>query len=208
LSDQIINRVKNYYDEKLKKHGATHWGVDWNSEESQNLRFEKLLFVVDPKDAEFSLTDYGCGYGALFSYLRENRRPVVAYCGYDISENMVCEAGKLYSGNKECRFLSEEERLPSLDYTVASGIFNVRLENQEKTWEDYIIKTLHHFDELSTKGFSFNMLTLYSDIEYRKDYLYYADPLFYFDYCKKHFSRFVSLIHDYPLYEFTICVRK
>jgi hypothetical protein len=38
--------------------------------------------------------------------------------------------------------------------------------------------------------------------------LYYADPLFLFDYCKTKFSTLVSLIHDYPLYEFTILVRK
>jgi hypothetical protein len=41
-----------------------------------------------------------------------------------------------------------------------------------------------------------------------RDDLYYADPLFFFDYCKTRFSRFVTLIHDYPLYEFTILVRK
>jgi len=38
--------------------------------------------------------------------------------------------------------------------------------------------------------------------------LYYADPIFLFEHCRRTFSRFVSLIHDYPLYEFTILVRK
>jgi len=52
------------------------------------------------------------------------------------------------------------------------------------------------------------MLTKYSDREYMKEYLYYADPLFIFDYCKRNFSKKVALIHDYELYEFTILVRK
>jgi len=60
----------------------------------------------------------------------------------------------------------------------------------------------------SIKGFAFNMLTKYSDREYMKEYLYYADPLFIFDYCKRNFSKKVALIHDYELYEFTILVRK
>ena len=38
--------------------------------------------------------------------------------------------------------------------------------------------------------------------------LYYADPLAVFDWCKRHLSRFVALHHDYPLYDFTILIRK
>ena len=41
-----------------------------------------------------------------------------------------------------------------------------------------------------------------------KDYLYYGDPLFYFDYSKRHFSRNVALLHDYDLYEFTLLIKK
>jgi hypothetical protein len=37
--------------------------------------------------------------------------------------------------------------------------------------------------------------------------LYYADPLFFFEHCRQRFSRRVALLHDYPLYEFTILVR-
>ena len=52
------------------------------------------------------------------------------------------------------------------------------------------------------------MLTKYSDKEYMRDNLYYADPLFIFDYCKRNFSKQVALLHDYGLYEFTILVKK
>ena len=38
-------------------------------------------------------------------------------------------------------------------------------------------------------------------------YLYYADPRDLFDHCKRHVSRFVSVLHDTPLYEFTLIVR-
>jgi hypothetical protein len=62
--------------------------------------------------------------------------------------------------------------------------------------------------QLSKKGFAFNILTGYSDPERQRADLYYADPLFFFDYCQKNFSRFVALLHDYPLYEFTILVKK
>jgi len=65
-------------------------------------------------------------------------------------------------------------------------------------------------NSLCSKGFSFNMLTGYSDADrmaQRPD-LYFGDPLFYFDYCKRNFSRNVALLHDYGLYDFTVLVRK
>ena len=94
------------------------------------------------------------------------------------------------------------------DYTVASGIFNVKMEYEEKEWLDYFLQTLNNMNANSEKGFSFNALTKYSDKEFMKDNLYYAEPLFIFDYCKTHFSKYVALVHDYPLYEFTILVKK
>jgi hypothetical protein len=62
--------------------------------------------------------------------------------------------------------------------------------------------------EKSSKGFAFNALTKYSDEDKMQDYLFYSDPLYLFDYCKKHFSRNVALLHDYNQYDFTILVRK
>ena len=63
-------------------------------------------------------------------------------------------------------------------------------------------------NETSTRGFSFNCLTSYSDSEKMRDDLFYANPCTIFDYCKRNFSKQVALLHDYGLYEFTILVRK
>lgn len=98
--------------------------------------------------------------------------------------------------------------MPFYDYLVASGIFNVKLNSTEEMWEDYIKNSLIQFNALSTKGFAFNMLTSYSDEDKKRSDLYYANPLELFDFCKKNFSKYVSLHHDYKLYEFTIIVRK
>ena len=94
------------------------------------------------------------------------------------------------------------------DYCVASGIFNVRLDNSDDDWFDYLSDTLRALDKFSLKGFAFNCLSSYSDEDKRRDDLYYADPRDLFDHCKRRFSRNVTLLHDYGLYEFTILVRK
>jgi len=204
--DRILGKVGRYYSGKLEVHGATARGVDWNSTESQQLRFEQLLKICDGV-MSFSINDYGCGYGALADHLLQGGHSFL-YCGFDISSQMIAKARELHSAMSQATFVNEESSLTPADYTVASGIFNVKLQASATEWEKYILHILEALDRLSGKGFAFNALTRYSDPEFMRADLYYADPMFLFDYCKTKFSRFVSLIHDYPLYEFTMLVRK
>ena len=205
-AQQITSRVEAYYSAKLAAHGPTARGVDWNSAESQQLRFRQLLKVCDDT-ASFTLNDYGCGYGALADYLREGGVSC-CYSGFDISPRMIDKAKELHPGTVDTSFVGEEWLLSLADYTIASGPFNVKLETTVADWEKYILEILGAIDKISRRGFAFNMLTKYSDVKLMRPDLYYADPLIFFDHCKTHFSRFVTLLHDYPLYEFTILVKK
>lgn len=198
--------VSSYYTKKHNEHGNSHWGVDWNSTESQEHRFLQLSKIL-PLDAEFSLMDYGCGYGALWPYLKNRGYQISKFTGFDISTEMATSAKNLYGADKKTDWVSEMTNI-NFDFLIASGVFNVKLDSENADWHQYIIETINEFNNIVSKGFSFNILTSYSDEEYRKDYLYYADPLLFFDYCKKHFSKNVALLHDYDLHEFTILVRK
>lgn len=203
---EILNEVNSYYTEKIVKNGMTPQGVDWNSVESQYLRFDVLSSIIQEPGA-FSVLDYGCGFGSMFDYFKD-RYQDFQFLGFDISEEMIAAATKSHAADTNARWSTALSELPSADYTIASGIFNVRLKHSDQDWLDYVLETLKAINAKTDKAFSFNMLTKYSDAEYMKDYLYYADPLFIFDYCKTHFSKYVALKHDYPLYEFTITVKK
>lgn len=201
-----LNAVRKYYEAKLRDHGATPLGVDWNGETSQRIRFNELSKVVVEADNEvISLDDYGCGYGAYLHYLLELGFRRLDYLGLDISADMVNEARRLHAqGAFEVGSTSSRVA----DYAVASGIFNVALDQERTSWEQYIMDTLDAMHSATRRGFAFNCLTSYSDVEYRRPHLYYGDPGFFFDHCKRRYSRKVALLHDYPLYEFTIIVRK
>lgn len=202
--DKIEKEVKEYYDTKISTFGTTPSGVDWNSLESQELRFEILAKVINI-DKHFSILDYGCGFGSMLKYF-EGKFEKFEYIGFDLSDKMIKAAKDIYNFEyAQFTSLKPDQRV---DFVIASGIFNIKLENTIQQWERYIEKTLTELNTLSEKGFAFNILTSYSDSEYMKDYLYYANPTYLFDYCKKHFSRNVALLHDYDLYEFTIIVRK
>ena len=203
---KILENINHYYTDKIKMHGATPKGVDWNGEDSQFVRFEQLCKIIN-KDI-FSINDIGCGYGKYFEFL-QNRFSNFNYYGFDLSQEMINNAKSLYS-NMGGGFMQVDnlKNIEKADYSVASGIFSVKMEHNESEWLSYILDTLEKMNDKSNNGFSFNMLTKYSDKEYMRDDLYYADPLFIFDYCKRNFSKQVALLHDYGLYEFTILVKK
>jgi len=207
-SEIDLSPIRKYFENKLSEFGPTPGGVDYNSIQAMELRFEQLLKICDSTQP-FSLLDFGCGFGAMAEYLQK-KCSNYSYFGYDMVESMITQAKILHAPATSIRFSSSLDNIPICDYVVESGIFNMRLEADYELWTQYVLQTLHQFNTLSCKGFAFNMLTSYSDEEYiqnRPD-LYYADPCFYFDYCKKHFSRNVALLHDYQLYDFTILVRK
>jgi SAM-dependent methyltransferase len=201
----LLDAVRRYYSEKIVEHGPSAKGVDWRDEASQELRFEQLLNVCD-LSAPFTINDYGCGYGALATYLEELGVDF-RYTGFDISTEQLAQARALVDSDR-CRFVEREDELERADYTVASGIFNVRLDAPVEAWAAQAHETLARIDALSARGFSFNMLTSYSDPELMREDLWYADPREVFDHCKRTFSRWVALLHDYGLWEFTILVRK
>lgn len=202
---EILKKVKRYYNEKITQYGPTPHGVDWNSEASQKLRFEQLLRICDR--TSFSINDYGCGYGALVDYMI-GKGYTFEYRGFDLCQKMIDGAKQLHQNLSFCQFSSDEDSLVPADYTVVSGVFNVRPQINDQEWIAYILHALEILARLSVKGFAFNLLTKYAEEDKKRPDLYYADPCFFFDYCGRKFSKRVSLIHDYELYEFTILVRK
>jgi SAM-dependent methyltransferase len=202
----MLGDVARYYASKLEEHGTTARGVDWNGEAGQTLRFDQLLRIVDVA-GRFSINDLGCGYGALLDYL-DARGFEADYTGIDVSAEMTRAGAGRFEGRADADFICAARLNREADYSVASGIFNVRLEWSDAEWRDYIEATLDLLDAASRRGFSFNCLTSYSDASKMRDELYYADPCALFDLCKRRYSKSVALLHDYGLYEFTILVRK
>jgi len=206
--DETQKRLNEYFSRKLEEFGATPRGVDYNGPEAQQRRFEQLIKVIQPA-RPFTLIDYGCGYGATFDFLN-GKEWQFEYFGVDVIEKMVMAARETHKDFPNAHFTAHENELPIADYLVAGSIFNIKLDATHEDWQEFVVRTLRQMNSLCSKGFAFNMLTKYSDADrmaQRPD-LFYGDPLFFFDLCKRDFSRNVALLHDYGLYDFTLLVRK
>lgn len=203
---KTMTDVAAYYSGKLADHGDTPRGVDWNGADSQALRFEQLAKVIMQPHG-FSLHDLGCGYGAFCEFL-ETRFRDFHYHGHDVSADMVAAARRRLAGRPQVSLSHDAQLATPADYSIASGIFNVRLQRTDVEWRTHVETTLDLLSDASRQGFAFNCLTMYSDQDRMRPDLHYADPLALFDRCKRRYSRQVALLHDYGLFEFTIIVRK
>lgn len=201
-----LRAVADYYAGKLRAHGPGAAGVDWNSAESQELRFRELSRLL-PAEGSFSVLDVGCGTGALVDFLAAGGRRF-SYWGCDVSDAMLQAARQLHAGRPDVRFVARAEDAPPCDFAVASGIFNVKLDAADDAWSRHMEDTVRLMARLGLRGFAFNALSVYSDPGKRRPDLHYADPLAWFDFCKREISTSVALLHDYPLWEFTLVVRR
>lgn len=206
--DETQKRLKEYFISKLDEFGATPNGVDYNDPEAQVQRFEQVTKIIDPS-SPFTVIDYGSGYGALFEFLTRKGWQF-EYYGVDLVDRMIIAGRDLYRDYLNAHFTIDENELPKADYLIAGSIFNLKLDESYEHWQEFVSETLIRMNTLCSRGFSFNMLTKYSDTDRMKQRpdLFFGDPLYFFDYCKRNFSRNIALLHDYGLYDFTILIRK
>jgi SAM-dependent methyltransferase len=199
--------IADLYSKNLEDFGPVPKSVGWHDVVSQHLRFKKLIDLFNFDNLEtLTVNDFGCGYGAFFQYLDKLfPNKLKHYYGYDISEQMIQSAQQKIK-DPRVKFISESKTLHQADYSFVSGTFHVKLAVADESWLDFIKKMLVELNSKSSKGFAFNMLSTY--VDWKQDHLYYADPFVFFDLCKRKFSKYVTLLHDYPLFEWTILVHK
>ena len=204
---KTLDGIRDLYEGNLAEHGTSSKSVGWRDESSQVLRFERLARVVDRGAPDgFTVNDWGCGYGAMFAYLdREFGGAMRLFTGYDISAEML-SAAKAQCDPARSRFILGPAVTEEADYTFVSGTFNVKLEASDAEWDAYIKQHLEAMFAKSRRGLAFNLLTSY--VDWKQENLFYADPRDFVDFCKTRLSRYVTLVHDYALFEWTILVTR
>lgn len=204
----VHSAIEGYYSTKIRTHGATPCGVDWSCAPTQELRFVQLLKLCD-FEGPFSLNDIGCGYGALLGFLaKRHRRVKVDYLGTDLSQAMIVQARRLWPGHPSAQFEIADANPRVADYAIASGIFNVKLQQPIALWTLFIERTLRVMHACSRKGFAVNfVLPLGEDVVVRPE-LYRVRPAVWTAFCEDNLGSSVELLTGYGLREFTLLVRR
>ncbi len=205
---ELLSPVVKAYRRRLLEFGATPQGVFWRNQVNVDKRFEVLLGIFDAASlaGEITVNDFGCGYGAFFDVLQTH--PAMRgsrYVGYDVCTDMLDAAQKRIR-DPRATFVRSAAPTETADYSFASGTFNLKLEAQERPWDEYVKALLGLLWQKTTKGLAFNML----DIRQKRtgDGLFYADPAEFGDFCRTAFSPKVEPIENYGLPDWTMLVRR
>lgn len=204
--EEVRRRVALYYTDTLRRHGPTPAGADWNSSDSQQLRFRELARLLPEGRDGFSVLDLGCGYGAFAEYLR-SRWPGARYVGVDLVPAMLAAARERLGAYPN---VALHERLPDgfrADFAVGSGLLNVRQDVPDEDWRRFAAEVVDELDARSTYGFAYNALSSCAEPQRRRADLWYADAEEAFRALRGRYRR-VAVLHDSPLWEFTAIVRK
>lgn len=201
----IINSVDDYYSGIAQRYGPTPRGVDWTSVATQYLRFVQLLKLCD-FDAPFSLNDFGCGYGALLEFLTLRHPDAnVAYRGIDVSKIIINAARNRWAARPQTTFEHSSRCTTMADYSIASGVCNVRLGHPLPAWEAYVASILANLRATSRRGFAVNFM-LPRDGQLMENELYRTDPDRWIAYCTE-LGCIVEIVGDYGMREFTLLMR-
>jgi len=168
--------IRSAYSRRFREKGAQAEGVFWASRLTQQARFEQVLqdMKSEQGSARFSLADVGCGYGALFDYIRRTEAwRDIDYFGVDINKDMVGYCQREHAPHKH-RFRTGRRPHSRVDFAVFVGTFNLCHTDDYALWEDYILRQLAFSWEQVKTGM---VLNITSQPEARiNNHIFYVQP--------------------------------
>ena len=194
------HKTAELYNKRFEEYGNDIKTVGWGSEKDQFLRFDVLFRNINPTGKR--ILDVGCGLGHIINYLDKKTEGKYDYTGIDIAQKLISEAKKNHD--------SKNRKFHNSDIFSVEGDFDIivmsgALSHKRKGIMDYSFKSLKKMFEMTNEFVCVNFLSKYVDFELDKNQHYFPEDIFRETkkYCKK-----INLINDYPLYEFTIQLKK
>jgi hypothetical protein len=198
---------EKYYRDLYNKKKGTTMIVSSESWAHKNVRFEKITNLMKDDD-KFSVHDVGMGIADMYQYMR-NRFPNKSfiYSGTEILGEYYEEAKNRFP---ECNFflrdIAESAFEEHYDYLIMSGIFHQRRESSIRDWEKFAQQIISNSFKMCNKGIAFNFISPF--VDFYQTEVYYANMPKILNFINDDLSRFFTVYHDYPLFEFTVHVYK
>lgn len=195
-----LEGLTGLYEGRLVQLGADVRTVGWGSRSDQHLRFEVLCRGLDLRNKR--VLDIGCGLGDFVPWAELKFGPDFDYLGMDLSSGLIGAAKQLFSGPRR-RFvegtLAPHSSIGEFDISVLSGTLTFKTSDNLSTMRSVLSSAW----ERSREVLCCNFMTSYAHSALDKNFHYRPEEVFAF---AKGLSRFVTLHHDYDLWEFTIQV--
>jgi SAM-dependent methyltransferase len=199
---KIGSKMKKVYQDQFEEHGYSPKSLGCGKGR-QDLRFGALTCFVEPNS---KILDFGCGFGDLLSFLKNNNLPV-KYSGCDAMNVFLDEAKERHPRND---FFEIEVGgdLPngSYDNIICSGVFNFKYVEDEVRHQEEIYSTIEMLFDRCGGVLSIDFQTPFVDFKVPNSHYQNIESLINFVVHK--LSRRFSIDHTYMPYEYCVHIFK
>lgn len=199
-----LRPLKDHYRRLLQEHDDPARACSWRDQDVARRNFAAVSQIFAHETEPFTVYDLGCGVATLAEFLGEHF-PLARYSGSDILPEMI-ERAKAHDHNVdvEQRDVLTDPPVKQYDYVVISGMFNLRMSNDDASWFDFVKRMSRAAFGIARKGYAANFLTSY--VDWKREFGYYQDPSTIFDFAQRELARFSEIRHSYYPWEFTLFV--
>jgi len=205
LGRTIAERQAHYYGDLFEKHGAGIDAVASGRQVYKDLRYERLAMVF-ARDESCSVHDVGFGLGHFYEFLKVRYpKKTISYSGSEVTPQFVEYSRKAYpEAAFYLRDLTEGPFPERYDYLIFAGMFYHLAGSSAAEFGEFTRQMLRNGFASANRGIAFNFVTGY--VDYRYDDLFYGDLPEIIEFVSRNLSRFFTIDHATPLYEYTVCV--
>jgi SAM-dependent methyltransferase len=199
-----LEPIKQHYRRQIEQYDDPARACSWRDADVARRNFAAVSQVFAHETSPFSVYEIGCGFATLGEFLAENY-PLATYSGSDLLQEMIDRAKARNAGaDVEQRDVLSNPPERRYDYVVISGLFNLRMSNDDESWFAFVRAMLKAAFGIAEKGIASNFLTTY--VDFKRELGYHQDPGRVFDFAQRELSRFSEIRHSYYPWEFTLFV--
>ena len=156
------------------------------------------------KDNDFSILDFGCGLGGLYTFLKR-RYTNFRYKGVDIVKEFINENKRNFPAVSFELISSYEAIQNQFDYIISSGVFNIQYSPGTSN-EPYIFKAISHLFSMASVSLSLDFM--HDEVDYQQENAHHQNIISLYSFVIENLSRRVIIDRSTFPYEFTITIFK
>ena len=131
MVDIFKSQIGEHYKKAFSEYGDTFKGMDWPSEASSYIRYEKFLSLQKQSNAK--ILDYGCGSGLYLDYLKNNHPEIYRNNSFSVYDLNMSAIETLVSKHPDATVITETDLMKGshneyFDYIIINGVFTEKLD--------------------------------------------------------------------------------
>ena len=212
MSKKKYQEIGMHYANCLMKHGDSHFGVDWPTEEGAIRRYDVMIeFIMQSigKD-RVKVLDFGCGLSGLWErIIKLKLEGSVDYWGIDIIQEYVdVSRQKFPDNNYRCIDILAENapKIGEYDYVLLNGLFTQKMSLDNEEMLSFLGDVLVTLFKHTRVGIQFNCMSPL--VDFKKDGAFHLDFDTLSSFITAKLSRKFLIRHDIFPYEYFCIIYK